>query len=565
MNMIFQNYQKIFDLKTIEKEVEDCFPYEKFFAGQKEAIIQIVDSLINQGKKHVILEAPTGVGKTIIAYTAHRVLDKLLGSIRLKTTVTTTTKGLQAQYEKDTHTYDLKGKKNYMCPMGQEHYGTMGCKDLCSKKQCSPRRECPYVKRRLNWTENSYWRCTNTALFIEMCPLLCMRPENKADLVVFDECHKLPNTLLDHMEVEFEPEQLSPVNVFYGRVSDIYTLGCEIHKEVNDRFKNKVGQLVTFPDSLLPKVADLNERLNAFLELINEKMAEESVSDTIKEVCWRVIERCQDWSDTCEILTDCGVAEFVVQHADDKKVSLKPVYPAHVSEYGLFRKADYFIHMSATICGLDAYAKLIGIKDGEYSKISMAHPVDVERRMVNFMPVAKMSGNAGENELAKVVTAINDLCQMHPGQNGLIHTASYKLAESIRDRSPLKRFMFIGRDRNQTMEILKMNAKNKTQVIVLSPSMEEGYDLSHDLCRWQAIAKVPFGYLGDPLVKYLSDKNPSAYVRETVLRVVQASGRVVRGVDDFGVTYILDSSFGGLLSRGDEFFPGWYQEALREF
>lgn len=563
--MIFKNYQQVFDRATIEHTVVDCFPYDNFFAGQKEAIVSVVDAFLNQGKKHVILEAPTGVGKTIIAWTAHRALDRLLGSQRLKTTVTTTTKGLQAQYEKDTHTYDLKGKKNYMCPLGQEHYGTMGCKDLCSKKQCRPRSECPYVKRRLNWTTNSYWRCTNTALFIEMCPLLCMRPENKADFVVFDECHKLPNTLLDHMEVEFEPEQLSPVNVFYGRVSEIYTIGCAIHKEVSQRFKSQVGKLVTFPPELLPDVSRLNELLNAFLELINQKMVEENISDEIKEVCWRVIERCQDWSDTCEILTDCGVSEFIVQLVDDKKVSLKPVFPAHVSEYGLFRKADYFLHMSATICGLDAYASLMGIPKESYTTISMGHPVDVERRLVNFTPVARMTGTIGENQLTEIVKAIGDLAAMHPGQNGLIHTASYQLAEKLRDRSPLKRFMFIGRDRKQIMEILKMNAQNGTQVIVLSPSMEEGYDLRHDLCRWQAIAKVPFGYLGDPLVKYLSDKSPQSYVRETVLRVVQASGRVVRGVDDHGVTYILDSSFGGLLARGDEFFPSWYQEALKEF
>ena len=564
MRKVLKNYQGVFSKGVIEKEVINCFPYDEFFMGQKEAIVAVVDAFLNQGKKHVILEAPTGVGKTIIAWTMHRVIDRLLGAAKIKTTVTTTTKGLQVQYEKDTHTYDLKGKKNYTCPIGYEHYSTLGCKAACSKKDCKPKQDCPYVRRRLNWTQNSYWRCTNTALFIEMCPILCMEPENKADFVVLDECHKFPNTLLDHSEIDFEPEQLQSVNIFYGQVSDIYTLGLEIYNKLSALFKGSVGKLVEFPEALVPTVSDLNEKLNAFLELIETKLKEDTVDPAIHEICWRVIERCQDWSDVCEIITDCGVREFVVQVNDDKRVTLKPVYPAHVSEYGAFRKADYFLHMSATICGLDAYAKLMGIPKEEYTTIEMAHPVDLERRSVVFIPVTKMSGGMDENKLGKMVKGIDELADEHKGTNGLIHTASYKLAEDLMARSKHRQRMFVGRDRRQTMELLKMNANNGG-IIVLSPSMYEGWDLKHDLCRWQVIAKIPFGYLGDPLIKYMADKNPGSYVRETCLSVVQASGRVTRGVDDHGVTYILDEAFTSLLGRGREFLPSWFIDALEMY
>lgn len=564
MRNIMKNYQGVFSKEVIEQEVINCFPYDEFFQGQKEAIIAVVDAFLNQGKKHVILEAPTGVGKTIIAWTMHRVLDRLMGASKLKTTVTTTTKGLQAQYEKDTHTFDLKGKKNYMCPIGYEHYSTLGCKSACSKKECKPKQDCPYVKRRLNWTQNSYWRCTNTALFIEMCPILCMEPENKADIVVLDECHKFPNTLLDHSEIDFEPEQLQTVNIFYGQVSDIYTLALEVYNKLKALFKGSIGKLIDFPESLVPTIQDLNGKLNAFLELIEAKLKEDTVDPAIHEICWRVIERCQDWSDVCEIITDCGVREFIVQVCDDKRVTLKPVYPAHVSEYGAFRKADYFLHMSATICGLDAYAALMGIPKEEYATIEMGHPVDLDRRKVMFIPVARMTGGMDEGKLGAMVKGIDELAVTHKGQNGLIHTASYKLAEDLMARSKNKDRMFIGRDRRQTLELLKMNATNGG-IIVLSPSMEEGWDLKHDLCRWQVIAKVPYGYLGDPLVKYMSEKNPGAYVRETVLRVVQASGRVVRGVDDHGVTYILDEAFAGVLSRGKKFIPPWFMDAVEAY
>jgi len=565
MRNLLSQYQGIFNLEVIQKEVQKCFPFDKFFEGQEEAIIHCVDAFMNRGAKHVILEAPTGVGKTLIAYTIHRVISKLTTSQRFRTTVTTTTKGLQAQYEKDTHAYDLKGKKNYQCPYGQEYYSTMGCKDMCAKKLCAPRSMCPYVKRRMNWTINSDWRVTNTAMFIEMCPILCMELENKADLVVLDECHKISDTLLDHMEIAFDPEQLQPVNLFYGYVSDIYTLAVKIRDRLSTVFAKDYGKLISFPEDIVPTVDVLNERLNQFLQMIDSQMKTEETSEQVKELCWRVIERCQDWSDACEIITDCGVREFIVKELNREKVTLKPVYPAHVSEYGVFRKADYFLHMSATICGLEAYADLLGLDKRDYVTISMKHPIPIKNRPVKYIPVTRMTGKIDENKLSSMIRAIEELADIHPGENGLVHTASYKLAEDLMARSKYKGRMMIGRDRRQTMEILRLNATTKGGVIVLSPSMTTGYDLVGDLCRWNVVAKVPFGFLGDPLIKYISEKSPGGYIRDTVLSVVQAAGRCVRGVDDHGTTYVLDEAFDMVLSKGAKYIPSWFTDAIEGY
>lgn len=567
-------FQGVFPRDTIEIESINCFPFDSFFEGQLESIVDIVDSFLNKGVKHVILEAPTGVGKTIIAYTVHRTIDRLLGATRLRTSVTTTTKGLQRQYENDTKTYDLKGKKNYMCPLGQEHYGTAGCKNLCAKRQCRPKSDCPFVTRRLNWTENSYWRCTNTAMFISMPPELCMKDTNKADLVVLDECHKLPNTLLDQMTISFDPESLQAVNLLYGRPSKVYIEATKVTEKLIELFSSKVGQLVDIPEKLVTSeeegevsVWKVYEHLSKLLEFVEVKLKDDKIDEKIKDICGRVLEHCSTWRTTCGVLLECGAREFVVQSCSNGNIEFKPVYPAHVSEYGGFRKGDYFLHMSATICGLGAYASLLGIKEGEYVTIEMPHPIPVESRPINYIPIAKMSGrNVDENVLTSMVKAIDELITERPNDNGLVHTSSYALAEKLMTRSKFKQKMFIGRDRQQTMELLKMNANIKDRsVVVLSPSMVEGFDLKYDLCRWQVIAKVPFGFLGDPLIRYLCDKNPGAYNRQTVLEVVQASGRVVRGVDDFGETFILDSSFSQLMGRGHKYFPKWYLDALREF
>lgn len=601
----FQNFRDVYTIEEIELQVEQSFPFEKFFKGQKEAIVQIVDAFLNGQKKHVIVEAPTGSGKTLIAWTAHRALDKLIGTERLRTTVTTTTKGLQKQYVNDCGTENLMGKTNYPCVKGQEVYNSIGCKHAVKQRECKPGRECPYVRTRINWTNTANWRSTNSAMFLQMCPVLCTTPETKADLVVLDECHRLPDSLCDHTEIEFNANKIKSVNAFAGgsTLHPIYLIADYVTKATKKLLtQNDIGKKIvydtskmnvtidrdmfgskTFDDlleysgnntkdeqgeeykslecSMFEIITFLNTKINEFLDFIDDKLKETTNLDpSLKDICERVILSCQDYSDICEIITDCGVTDFILQKLDDSVV-FKPLNPADVSEYAAFRKGDYFLHMSATICGLDEYALLLGIEKEDYHTITVDHPVDLERRPVNYIPIINMSGGFSSEKARKMAGYIVELYEgEHKGENGLIHTSSYKLAEEIQSHLPshIRASSFIGRKREDTMNALKMNKG----VICISPSMVEGYDLKHDLARWQVITKIPFGYLGDPKVKYLSEKVKGSYNRDAVLKVVQSSGRVVRGTDDFGTTYILDQSLDKLILNASKFFPQWWLDSL---
>jgi Rad3-related DNA helicase len=212
--------------------------------------------------------------------------------------------------------------------------------------------------------------------------------------------------------------------------------------------------------------------------------------------------------------------------------------------------------MSATICGHDAYIKSLGIKREECEFIDLANPIPVENRLVRSLSAIKVSGDYDRVRLAELVDKIID---RHPNQNGIIHTVSFALAEDIVKYSKNKKKMLVSNNRD---EIVSRLMKFNSGTVILSPSIEQGYDFPGDMSRFQIIAKVPFLALGDPHTKLNLERHPEWYARKAILRLVQASGRSVRGVDDFASTYIIDSNLDMLIRRNRDLFPSWYLDSL---
>lgn len=98
-----------------EKHIDKHFPFEQYNPGQKEAIDFAVTHLMLD-KKHILMELPTGIGKSAIATTVHRVMREIKPASNWRSAIVTATKGLQEQYLRDDATIiSLKGRTNYPC------------------------------------------------------------------------------------------------------------------------------------------------------------------------------------------------------------------------------------------------------------------------------------------------------------------------------------------------------------------------------------------------------------------------------------------------------------------
>jgi len=118
------------------------------------------------------------------------------------------------------------------------------------------------------------------------------------------------------------------------------------------------------------------------------------------------------------------------------------------------------------------------------------------------------------------------------------------------------------------------NAKGRLKEWLTSPVSEgkifigagfsEGINLAGDEFKWQAIAKVPFPSLVDPLIREKANRNPAWFYWRALRELMQMYGRISRGPVDSGDTYILDEMFELLDSRCVKFglIPKWFKEVL---
>jgi len=220
------------------------------------------------------------------------------------------------------------------------------------------------------------------------------------------------------------------------------------------------------------------------------------------------------------------------------------------------------ILMSATINRKDI--EELGLSDHQVAYITETSPILKNRRPV-LAPAfggVNMSVRYIKSNLPQFIKVCQGILSAHPKEKGLIH-CSYKLAEIIRENYSDSRLMFhIKNTKNKIYQEFRESDPEEGRVLVAS-GMYEGIDLPYEYGRWQIIAKVPWPYLGEPVIKFKAKEDSDYYVWETIKTILQACGRVVRSPDDYGVTYIVDSTFRRLYTRNLKFFPAWFRDSVR--
>jgi Rad3-related DNA helicase len=217
--------------------------------------------------------------------------------------------------------------------------------------------------------------------------------------------------------------------------------------------------------------------------------------------------------------------------------------------------------MSATISRKDI--EYLGLAGKRVAYVSATSPISAERRPVIFAPVGSLSVAAQDETVPLLAARIRQYLAKHPGQKGLIH-ATYSLAAKLRaELHEEPRLMWHTKSSAKSQYQAFRNSRPEDGAVLVASGLYEGVDLPMDAGRWQVIAKVPWPSLGNPVLRHLTELDPDYYTWETLKIVLQASGRICRRPDDFGVTYIVDSSFRRLHTEGRDLMPQYFIDSLR--
>ncbi|RLE65047.1 MAG: hypothetical protein DRJ47_06025 [Thermoprotei archaeon] len=519
-------------------ELKRCFPFDSYRKYQ-EKVLEKIANHYNNGKRLVLLNAAVGFGKSPILVAFCRYFgDSLYVTPQII---------LQEQLMRDFPDLAIiKGMNNYYCAdSGYSRTCDVGTCKLKKGYECEYREhgECEYYRAKEK-AKSSPVALLNFAYFISE-GLSAYSVFSDRKFIVIDEAHNIDNVVLDHVSVNITKRSV-------GRTvyNDVIGDNGSIRKE-----------LIEF---VFEDVRDaLYDRRN-FLKSKDVLHEEES-----KELS--KIERMIQKIDAMEIDVNKG-NEWLVKFNKDISVGpigiiCKPLYAkGHMNEF-VFDKADLFLFASATFINPHIYLSEIGAFENfdksEVVMINVPSIFPVKNRQIIDYSVGKLTNDQIHKNLPKALSALIQILNAHEDDKGIIHCHSYKIARAVMNLKGDVAERLMGHESDTRVSSFEEWVNSDGNKVFVSVNMTEGLDLKDDLARFQVIMKAPFQPPTDDRVqRRLELKHWNWYFTEAMKVLAQAYGRIVRSEDDYGVTYVLDTSAAQLYRRKG--MPEWIREAVSD-
>lgn len=495
--------------------------------------------------KYQILEMPVGGGKSFIAITYARYLQSLRTNDKASF-ILTPQKILQKQYEndfKDKGTVALYGKGNYPC-VGKNTTCDIGS---LVKPQCStcPHKRAKDVAIKSNNVILNYKLALTSFAFTQTF--------KERSLIIADECHTL-----EHHLVNFDALQIT-----YARCKK-YNIQFKVHKELTSALKWMM-------DYYVPKILPIFEQLEVECQYIKEKSGSDLTRADMNKI--REFDKITEHVEECQLMlarTPDHINDNFVLVWDKTMFQFKRLTGGYSFNNILKPMGEHFLFMSSTVLNKDGFCDDLQIPHEQTAFLSLDSEFAVENRPVFYMPRMKMNymWNKPENKKNResMITDLKFLLDNHKEQNGIIHTASFQVAEWITTELKNEHHNIYhhnpgcGDSRDTIIESFMKHNHVKSKLLI-SPSCTEGLDLKGDLGSFAIFVKTPYPYLGDQWIKRRMDLSSEWYQRQTLINIIQGGGRIVRTETDTGVVYIIDASFGYLYKTAHHMIPKWWKDA----
>lgn len=522
--------------------IENEFPAATYRGAQEQALSDI-RAAFEAGNDIVLVRAPTGSGKSLLSR-AIAGCARRPGEARPEQPTgayyTTPQVSQLDDVASDPLLEDLSvinGKSNYSCILPGETTTPVD-RAPCAREtgfDCPVRHRCPYFSDR-DLAASRQIAAMTLAYFMQTAGSEVF---GQRDVVVIDEAHGLTEWAEMYATIELGPKTV-PVweRTPAPKIADVEDAAeyAETLASVCDRRRHELQRE--------PEIS------------AEETAVRDRLSELVRDLTWFVTDA-RDAESATTWVTD--------QHGGAKSpVTIKPMNPERYLTHTVWDRASTFALLSATILNKDAFCRGTGLDPDRVALVDVKHTFPVENRPLYDVTQGKMTYEQRDETLPKVARLLVRLMSHHPDEKGIVHCHSYTIQERLADL--LSEFGVESRVRThdrQNRDAVLSSWKRDDSTVFLSVKMEEALDLKDDLARWQVLCKAPFPNTRDSRVaRRLKDGLWGWYYRSALRTVIQACGRVVRSPQDYGATYLADSSLLDLFERARHDVPPWFKAQI---
>lgn len=534
------------------------------FVAFRQGQFDVALAAASADKRFVLLSSPTGSGKSLIYLAAARLTDA-------RTLILTSTKGLQAQLLADFGPIgltDIRGQNNYRCLAAtadgelSEYAARPGLAPImCDEGPCHFGVQCPLKRdamgngggcayedavlaaRDANLVVTNYAYWLTTGRFADPDLL------GKFDLLVLDEAHAAPDELADFCAVRLDREEISSllgltlppldegVDAWSGWAGTALA-ECRMRYSSTRQELGAVGSDRRKTGRLLKRLTDLGRKLK---ELANA----------------------HDWRRTEP--TDPNVwipgmqTDWIAEQTQTGAL-FSPVWAHAYAESYLFRGVPKVVLVSAVL--QRSVARYLGIDEDAFDYREFKSTFDPDRRPLIYVPTTTVDRRMTDGQVRVWLNRIDAIIGARLDRKGIIHTRSYERARIIESRSKYRGIMVTHTTRT-TRSAVEQFKRAAAPCVLVSPSVEEGFDFAYDLCAYQILAKVPFVDMRSAIMqaRVKSDRSYANYL--TALSLIQQVGRGMRAEDDACENLIIDDHIIWFWRAAKKLFPAWFRAAWR--
>lgn len=567
----------------------------KYRPNQKETIVDIIYSWFNT-HDNVLLDAPTGTGKSVIAISVAGVLSEYYNK---KGYILISDLSLLQQYERDLEKYlpnwaIIKGQQEYKCIVNGFNYRMGQCfientnpftnnNNKKSKKFEDCRPFCEYIVAREKAENSTVTVCTYSFWLIQRN----MRNSvfKSRDFTICDEAHKLVDIVQHHFSPKItkdDEEKLKFLTEKFGfnieekegesLLAKILNVRAELYKKTKKNILSdlineytdylcvlsKYATKITQDDKLNKELAkEENKKINKDKTKTKDEKNLEKIKYSVRLLnnCHWIIDTAQAFSKYCDILAISG-NEYMVKNYDPstEKIIFNYLQESYLMQSKFHNKCCKRLYMSATIGDPETYKDNINASDMMPIKLPIVF--DYSQSPIFFINEHKMSYKEKDMSFPYIAKMVENVLKLYPNKRGIIQTGSYSFGKKLYDFLPktLSQRLLLYSNTSEKREQLFLY-KNTDDMVLVGPSLVEGISLDDDLCRFQIIMKVPYPSLGDKFVSAKLHYNQQWYSNTTAISILQGVGRGIRNEKDWCVTFILDGCFENLLTKSRKMFP----------